>query len=109
MAKKKCTEIGFKRGTERFGECVLRLYDGSNNLSRSHARQQDILERQRQELKKQLFEQKNRIRREQEQRIAIQQARLEAQRKLEADRRFERGNQALMEMGKFFLRGGRTD
>ena len=26
-AEDKCTEIGFKKGTEKFGECVLKLID----------------------------------------------------------------------------------
>ena len=51
--KQKCESIGFKKGTEKFGECVLKLRDRvKNSHNQTIQKQQEALqlERQRQEI-----------------------------------------------------------
>lgn len=49
MYKETCKEIGFKEGTETFGNCVLELYKRNKAESQIKANQQQINEAQRQQ------------------------------------------------------------
>lgn len=44
-AKKQCSELGFQTATEKYGECVLKLYN-SNGQTSSQAAENRLLQRQ---------------------------------------------------------------
>ena len=69
MHKETCKEIGFKEGTETFGNCVVELYQRNKAESQVKANQQQTNEAQRQQ------------RRADKERLALDKQRLELERR----------------------------